>query len=271
MVSVLGYDRLEEKMPTIKLESKINETFSKILWARANLLNRGYSEVMTYVFRDQGEIEVLASASDKKFLRTNLSDGLQESIKLNQANAPILGIDKVRSEVGGVKVFEIGTVFKKGGEEIHVAYGDKKDVTEVSLNDFTKSAEFDVVTDRANNSPAFALGDIRQGTHGSLNSSLGPSRFKMWSLFPFIARDIAVWVPENIKSREIGKIIRENMGDAVTRGPELFDEFKKDGKISYAFRIVFQSYDRTLTDVEVNEIMTKITDKIKKNNGWQVR
>jgi phenylalanyl-tRNA synthetase beta chain len=92
----------------------------------------------------------------------------------------------------------------------------------------------------------------------------------MWSLFPFIARDIAVFVPENIKSEEVGKIIKENAGEMVIRGPELFDEFKKDGKVSYAFRIVFQSFDRTLTDGEVNDIMTRITDKIKAH-GWQVR
>ena len=93
----------------------------------------------------------------------------------------------------------------------------------------------------------------------------------MWSLFPFFARDVAVWVPEGVKSANVKKIIKENMGNMVMRGPELFDEFKKDGKVSYAFRIVFQSYDRTLTDAEVNEVMEKITDKIKKNKGWQVR
>lgn len=103
-------------------------------------------------------------------------------------------------------------------------------------------------------------------------------KFKMWSLFPFIARDVAVWVPEGISSADVEKIIKDNMGEVVVRGPELFDEFKKpaspaggDGKISYAFRLVFQSYDRTLTDAEINEIMTKITNKIKANNGWQVR
>jgi len=64
----------------------------------------------------------------------------------------------------------------------------------------------------------------------------------------------------------------------VVRGPELFDEFKKpaspaggDGKISYAFRLVFQSYDRTLTDQEVNSILTKITEKITEKKDWQVR
>jgi len=96
-------------------------------------------------------------------------------------------------------------------------------------------------------------------------------KFKMWSLFPFIARDIALWVPEGVKSSEVLPIIKENAGDLVIRGPELFDEFKKDGKISYAFRLVFQSFERTLTDEEINVIMTKIANKIKDKNGWQVR
>ncbi|MFA6324764.1 MAG: phenylalanine--tRNA ligase subunit beta, partial [Candidatus Paceibacterota bacterium] len=86
VIRILGYDKLEEKLPEIKTEIKINETFYKMLWARNKLLEDGYSEVMTYAFRNNGEVEVLASASDKKFLRTNLSDGLKESLKLNQLN-----------------------------------------------------------------------------------------------------------------------------------------------------------------------------------------
>ena len=102
------------------------------------------------------------------------------------------------------------------------------------------------------------------------------TKFKMWSLFPFIVRDIAVWVPENTKSGEVENVIKENMGEVVKRGPELFDEFKKparpgeDGKISYAFKLVFQSFEKTLTDEEANETMGKITEKIKEK-GWKVR
>ena len=241
---ILGYDKIKGKIPKINFKPKANETYSKILWARNKLLSDGYNEVMTYTFCDKGEISVLASASDKKFLRTNLTDGLKESIKLNQANASLLGTEEV-------KIFEIGTVFKKNKEEMHVAFGDKKGIKEMNLDDFCKDTP--------------------------LNFSLEPrtynleTKFKMWSLFPFIARDVAVWVPEEIKSEKVAKIIKDNMGDMVIRGPELFDEFKKDDKISYAFRLVFQSYNRTLTDSEVNEIMTKITNKIKENNGWQVR
>lgn len=255
---ILGYNKIKEKLPEINWKPKINETYAKISWARNKLLNNGYSEVMTYTFCNKGEMEVLASASDKKFLRTNLSDGLKESLKLNQLNMPLL-------EMNEIKIFEIGTIFKKDGEEMHVAYADKKEIKEMELDKFV-SLQFSV-----KNSGAFALGDIRQGTHDAKNSLLKTSHFKMWSLFPFISRDIAVWVPEKTKSEDVEKVIKNNMGKLVIRGPELFDQFKKDGKISYAFKLVFQSYDRTLTDAEINEIMTKITNKIKEKNDWQVR
>ncbi len=251
---ILGYDKIKGKIPKINFKPKINEIYSKILWVRNKLLSDGYSEVMTYAFCDKGEVEVMQSASDKKFLRTNLADGLKESIKLNQANAPLLGTEEV-------KIFEIGTVFKKSGEEMHVAFGNKKETREITLDEYTKSAELFL-------NGLAGVGDPEN--RGPKKTTL-PMKFKMWPLFPFIARDVAVWVPEEIKSEKVAKIIKDNMGDMVIRGPELFDEFKKDGKVSYAFRLVFQSYNRTLTDIEVNEIMTKITNKIKENDGWQVR
>jgi phenylalanyl-tRNA synthetase beta subunit len=158
-----------------------------------------------------------------------------------------------------IKIFEIGTVFKKNKEKMHVAYGDKKGIKEMKLEEFLPS-------------PSQGEGPGVRSIHpGASATPEEGNKFKPWSLFPFIARDIAVWVPEEIKSEDVAEIIKENMGDIVIRGPELFDEFKKGDQISYAFRLVFQSYDRTLTDQEVNDIMTKITNKIKEKNGWQVR
>ena len=130
---ILGYDKVKGEIPEINFKPKINETYKNITFARNKLLSLGYNEVMTYTFSDKGEIELKNSASDKKFLRTNLSDGLRESIKLNQLNAQFLGMNEI-------KVFEIGTIFKKGKEELHVAYGDKKEVKEMSLAEYTKSA-----------------------------------------------------------------------------------------------------------------------------------
>ena len=113
IIRILGYEKLKEKLPEINWNPKMNETYAKISWARNKLLNDGYSEVMTYSFCNKGEIEVLASASDKKFLRTNLTDGLKESLKLNQLNAPLL-------EMNEIKIFEIGTIFKKNGENARI-------------------------------------------------------------------------------------------------------------------------------------------------------
>ena len=94
-------------------------------------MNDGYSEVMNSSFRNSGEVEVLASASDKNFLRTNLTDGLKESLKLNKTNAPFLGMKEI-------KIFEIGTVFGKNGEEMRVAYASDKEIKEMKLDEYNK-------------------------------------------------------------------------------------------------------------------------------------
>ncbi len=255
IIRILGYEKLKEKLPEINWNPKTNEIYEKMLWIRNKFLNEGYSEVMTYTFCNKGELEVLASASDKKFLRTNLSDGLKESLKLNQLNAPLLEMEEI-------KIFEIGTVFLKAREEMHIVYADKKGIKEMKLEDFCRNSPLE----------EYPLGGGGKIVHpGTSATPQEGNKFQPWSIFPFIARDIAVWVPGEIKSEDVEKVIKNSMGKLVIRGPKLFDQFKKEGKTSYAFRLVFQSYERTLKDVEINEIMTKITNKIKEKNGWQVR
>jgi phenylalanyl-tRNA synthetase beta chain len=257
VIRILGYDKLVEKLPEIKIETKINDKFSKMLFARNKLLNDGYSEIMTYVFRDSGEVEVLASASDKKFLRNNLTDGLRESLKLNQLNMPFL-------EMKEIKIFEIGTVFFKDREEIHVAYNEKKNILEKKLEDFVLGT-----SDIFSSGPRFP-GSLFRPDH-SEKASDAPKRFVPWSIYPFISRDVAVWVPEGESSEKLKNILKENGTDLLVKEPYLFDSFTKDGKTSYAFRLVFQSYDRTLTDAEINDIMTKINQEISKDIDWRIR
>jgi len=264
---VLGYDKIKPKLPRLRgqvkinFEPKENETFKKIAWARNKLLSDGYSEVMTYVFRDKGEVEVMASASDKKFLRINLTDGLKESLKLNQLNAPLL-------DQGEIKIFEIGKVFRRDGEYLNVCFANKKparnashsdaggEVKEMSLEEFCKDMTVQPIYEKKHTDSAF----------------------KMWSIYPFIARDISVWVPESVPNGDVERIIKENMGDMVVLGPKLFDEFKKParpegGEVqkSYAFKLVFQSFEKTLKDEDINEVISKITEKLKSTDGWQVR
>ena len=94
--------------------------------------------------------------------------------------------------------------------------------------------------------------------------------FVQWSQYPFVARDVAVWVPPNVTATAVVDILKAHIGDLVVRGPELFDSFEKDGKVSYAFRIVFQSYEKTLTDDAVNPVMETIY-KALQEKGWEIR
>ena len=63
-----------------------------------------------------------------------MSDGIKKSYELNKLNAPLLGLDEI-------KIFEIGTVFSKNGEEIHVSFANKKEVKEMSLDELVASLD----------------------------------------------------------------------------------------------------------------------------------
>jgi phenylalanyl-tRNA synthetase beta subunit len=182
-----------------------------------------------------------------------LTDGLKESIRLNSLNLPLLDMKEI-------KVFEIGTVFKKDKEEMHVAYGDKKNIVEMPLMEFCEK-------EKLNDEMKFNL--EKKDTQNKI--------FKPWSIYPFITRDVAVWVPSETDSQEVYKIIKDNAGPLLIKEPFLFDEFSKpaspaggDAKTSYAYRLVFQSYERTLKDEEINQIMSNIEQKIS-SLGWTVR
>jgi phenylalanyl-tRNA synthetase beta chain len=92
----------------------------------------------------------------------------------------------------------------------------------------------------------------------------------MWSEYPFMTRDIAVWLPESVSNNELISIINKNGTELLQGEPRLFDQFTKDGRTSYAYRIIFQAFDRTLTDNEVNPIMDAIYSECKSNN-WEIR
>lgn len=224
---------------------KVNEMFAKIMAVKSKLIAEGYREVSTYTFRKRGDFEVARGVGDKPALRTNLSDGVKEAFELNRLNAPFL-------ELKDVKIFEIGAVFLRAGEEVHIAWADKKGVNEMTLSEYCTQN-----TIAANE---YDLSDIKVST----------ARFVPWSNYPFITRDIAAWIPEGKSNEDFIAIVKNNMGERAVKGPYLVDEFSKEGKTSVAFRIVFQSFNETLTETSVSMVMEKITDALKAD-GFEVR
>ena len=244
---IVGYDRVVPTIPKIDFTPKQNEQHMRMSAAREKLLADGYSEVMTYSFVKKGAVEVARGAKGKEFLRTNLSEGLSAAYEMNRLNAPLLGEDEIR-------IFEIGSVFLSvESQEIHVAYADKKGIVESTLEEFTR------------NLPLTAAASSQAPSR-----SAAALKFSPWSQYPFIARDVAVWVPAGTKSSELIQLCKENGTELLAREPRLFDQFTKGDKTSLAVRMVFQSHERTLTDAEIVAIMSTITEAIRAK-GWEPR
>ncbi len=94
-------------------------------------------------------------------------------------------------------------------------------------------------------------------------------QYQPFSQYPFVTRDIALWVTNERTSSEVESIIQSAAGDLLIR-ITLFDEFEKDGRKSYAFRLVFQSHEKTLTGDVVDEYMNSVYKTVEKE-GWEVR
>ncbi|OHA19869.1 MAG: hypothetical protein A3C08_01105 [Candidatus Taylorbacteria bacterium RIFCSPHIGHO2_02_FULL_47_18] len=100
-------------------------------------------------------------------------------------------------------------------------------------------------------------------------------QFQPFSQYPFIVRDVAFFVPQEIDEARARAVI-----EGETRGKDvvslrMFDSFEKvlpDGarKRSYAFRLVFQSMKRTLTDAEANAAMDGV-HRVLRSRGCEVR
>jgi phenylalanyl-tRNA synthetase beta chain len=98
--------------------------------------------------------------------------------------------------------------------------------------------------------------------------------FKMYSKFPFVEKDLAFIVSNEIKAGDLESLIFK-VGKPLVNKVDVFDLFKGkqlgDTKKSIAFRIRFQSSDRTLNDKEVSKIFNKIISDAEKNYGATLR
>jgi len=94
------------------------------------------------------------------------------------------------------------------------------------------------------------------------------------SLYPAAVRDLAIFVDLEDRMADVLNII-EITGGKLVRDVDLFDMYEGEGipdsKKSLAFHIIYQSYEKTLKDEEVDKIHRKIIKELEKNKNWQVR
>ena len=103
---------------------------------------------------------------------------------------------------------------------------------------------------------------------------VGKMKYKEFSKFPSINKDIALVVDKKAISKDIEKVIKSAGGSLLTN-IEVFDVYTGVGvgidKKSIAYSLTFSDMKKTLTDEEINELMDKIIDAISKKCGAELR
>ena len=284
---LFGYEKITSVQPKAQ-ETQINPLISTTLKIRSLLIQQGFSEIITYSFLDTGTVEMEnALAQDKNFLRDQkgMERLIQEKLELNAKYTDLF-------DTVDTKIFEMGTIFEGLEQEVYILAlgiqaGNKKTKIEKELKavlellqnelglktELGKTLQADsgkiVYTLRLDNILDQIKSDPNYEVSG-LEYKEDRRRFFPYSKFPYITRDVAVWLPKETNPEKLTQLLQSNAGELLLKEPTQFDTFTKGEKTSYAYRLIFQSNERTLTDAEINPIMQKIEREIKAQ-GWEVR
>ncbi|MBP6860570.1 MAG: phenylalanine--tRNA ligase subunit beta [Candidatus Pacebacteria bacterium] len=233
---ILGYDRVpSSELPPLSHEPD-QARYRGIERVKDFLVEKGFIEISTQSFAKDGDI-MLANPLDVAMpaLRKSLKENMKAALEKAKHYAPRVLAPKAKP-----KLFEIGTVFAKDGEELMLETSEPVEGIP------------ELVADNAYEPREVALGI-----------------FEAYSAYPFATRDIALWVPSGTEGSSVAEVIRGAAGTLLVRLDE-FDRFEKDGRVSYAFRLVFESMERTLADEELAHAMEKVNAAVAAK-GYEVR
>ncbi len=267
----------------------------------------GFSEIYTHSLKENGDVEILNPLNiERGFMRNDISESLMKNLGQNLRFVDLLGIDTV-------KVYESGSIFGGKKERLSLAFGiaNSKKVkgysfeaeAEKIFNQILASEYFSglagINLELLKSSAKFTEANVGTGGVNVLGNVCEIElqkvidalpepkddinfetpkliKYKKYSQYPFMSRDISVFVPGEADQADVVKSIIIKNGTDLLTSIRLFDIYTKNKegepvKTSYALRLVFQSDDRTLTDDEINKIMQSITDEMNGREGWEVR
>jgi phenylalanyl-tRNA synthetase beta chain len=265
---IWGYNKLPETLPA-PINPIVNKEYYYTEKVRNILRDVGFSEVYLYSLVERGELEVqLPLAEDKKSYRTNLTAGMEKCLVANRRNLALLGGTSI-------DIFEIGNVYERGKEKLQlgIASTDIRRVNEAlaALEGLIGKQEVkDGVFECGWGETIAKLPEPNSYDDLDTKGQEKLTEFKPFSQYPFVLRDVAVWVPGTQKLDDVELLIKDEGGEWLVRVTP-FDTFTKGEQTSYAFHLVFQSMERTLTDSDVNAVHARITKALNATPGFSVR
>ena len=288
---MIGYDTLTPRLPVQDMLCPEADPHSRVAnVVRSIMTGAGFSEVYTYAFSGDGEVEVVNPiAKDKRFLRNKLMHGLKQAAGENL---------KYDTEV---RIFELGHIFGHDAHRMREEYSfaallrfAKRKEAEMKEDFYVQKGILDALFD------ALGIADVRyEEAGGELVASVYSGKTLLGTMmvngfeldfgrmtelasdvgrpyitpsrFPSIIRDISLFVPPTTRVKDVEDVLRAN-GGVLMCSFFLFDVFTQPEKKSFAFRMVLQSHDRTLSDEEANAVYDRVVFALRMTDpSWEVR
>ncbi len=298
----IGYESIEY-IPTELVKGITQERRYQVLQAiRTFLVSKGYTEVLLHTLIDSKKnpeaIQLENSlTSERDALRAELAPELTYAIIKNY---PYLDLVEKKA----AELFEIGVVHSRRKVEgttllaidqrTHLALGvgmpkwpKKVDENTSVFAIFKELCEYlgveisDIKHTESKDGTAKILEvdisdiiekvDLSKIVSIELPKKTTVYAYKKASIYPSMSRDIAFFVEGGESKESVDAYVRSE----ATKNPLIetvtcFDIFSKDGKTSYGYRFVFQSYEKTLTEEEVSSVMSSLAESVQ-GKGWIVR
>ncbi len=270
---LVGYDRVVPAALPPVATTPDQSVFAGGECLKDFLTERGFTEISTQSFATEGDIQ-LANPLDKgrPWLRASLVANMQDALTRAAHVAP-----RVFGPTPDVRLFELGTVFTATGETTALIIGRKVVSGKKAAGPFEQVVDdleeaFSVVPlTQSEEYAEFHLAKEQLQAFGVnyVPNSASQGMFVPYGTYPFALRDVAVWVPAGVEESEVATVVLGAAGPYLLR-MDRFDTFEKDGRTSYAFRLVFEAPDKTLADTDLDQAMEAVSAALV-SRGFEVR
>jgi phenylalanyl-tRNA synthetase beta chain len=271
-----GYQKIKKTILSKQQPGRENKEWEREQKIKDYLTNLGFTEVESYSY---------LSAQDLKNLGFNYNDCLKIANPLSSETQylrpsllpPILKQITKNPWASEIKIFEIGTIFRKSGEKkqiaitsttkIKVGQIDLKEVKPQILNKFKiRKKLYLQVMDLEDFAKQISL-------PSSIKTDFPKVQYRPVSTFPPVVFDLAIIVNQEITEKEVEEIIKES--SSLLHHLELFDVYTgpqlPKGKKSLAYHLTLSSYDHTLKDEEIKKVRQKIISNLKEKLDASIR
>jgi phenylalanyl-tRNA synthetase beta chain len=259
------------------------------------LVKNGLTEALNYAFLS--DADVVAVKLDSKDL-VEVANPVQEENKyLRNSLVPLMLKNVAKNpSFDDIEIFEVGNIFLKDSEQTYLAIATsgrsarkageivKKLCQTFSISE-TAFNIFDIDREELKRfkikKPNVSVAEVSLGEilpkirfdNLTLASDEAVEKYKAISKYPPVKRDLSFVVDGSINLQEIKKAILSSCDNVFL--VEAFDEFVDkrfgEGKKNIAFHIWLQDLDKTLSDTEAKEAISKIISDLKVKFGAELR